>query len=46
MIRVGGGEQQSQSWVSPFVLIGLLAILLAVAIWYRVLRARSRRPRS
>jgi nickel transport protein len=46
MIRVGGGEQQSESWVSPFLLIGLLAILLAIAIWYRVLRARSRRPRS
>jgi hypothetical protein len=46
MIRVGGGEQQSQSWVSPFLLIGMLAILLAIAIWYRVLRARSRRPRS
>jgi hypothetical protein len=46
MIRVGGSEQQSESWLSPFLLIGLLAILLALAIWYRVLRARSRRPRS
>ena len=44
MIRVGGGAQQPQSWLSPFLLIGVLAILLAVAIWYRLLRARSRRP--
>jgi nickel transport protein len=46
MIRVGGESQQPQSWVSPFLLIGVLAILLAVAIWYRLLRARNRRPRS
>ena len=46
MIRVGGGSQQSQSWVSPFLVIGVLAILLALAIWYRLLRARNRRPRS
>ena len=46
MIRVGGEAQQSQSWLSPYLLIGALAILLAIAIWYRVLRARSRRPRS
>jgi uncharacterized protein DUF4198 len=45
MIRVGGESQQPQSWFSPFLLIGVLAILLAVAIWYRLLRARSRRPR-
>jgi nickel transport protein len=44
MIRVGGEPQQSQSWLSPYLLIGVLAILLAIAIWYRVLRARSRRP--
>jgi hypothetical protein len=46
MIRVGGESQNSQSWVSPYLVIGVLAILLALAIWYRVLRARSRRPRS
>jgi len=46
MIRVGGESQQSQSWLSPFLLIGVLAILLALAIWYRVLRARNRRPPS
>ena len=46
MIRVGGGSQQSPSWFSSFLVIGLLAILLGLAIWYRVLRARSRRPPS
>ena len=49
MIRVGGESQsqsQSQSRISPFYIIGLLAILLAIAIWYRLLRARTRRPRS
>lgn len=45
MIRVGG-EAQQQSRVSPLLVIGVLAILLAVAIWYRLLRARSRRPPS
>jgi Domain of unknown function (DUF4198) len=44
MIRVGGEAPQSPSRVSPFLVIGVLAILLAVAIWYRLLRARSRRP--
>ena len=46
MIRVGGEAQTSQSRISPFLVIGVLAILLAVAIWYRLLRARSRRPPS
>ena len=45
MIRVGG-ESQPQSRVSPFLVLGVLALLLAVAIWYRLLRARHRRPRS
>jgi Domain of unknown function (DUF4198) len=45
MIRVGG-EAQPQSRLSPFFLIGLLAVLLALAIWYRVVRLRSHRPRS
>jgi hypothetical protein len=44
MIRVGG-ESQSQSQISPFLVIGVLAILLAIAFWYRVLRARTRRPK-
>jgi hypothetical protein len=46
MIRVGGESQQSQSQISPFLVIGVLAVLLALAIWYRLLRARNRRPRS
>jgi nickel transport protein len=45
MIRVGE-ESQSQSRISSFYVIGLLAILLAIAIWYRLLRARTQRPRS
>lgn len=45
MIRVGG-DSQSPSRLSPFLILGILAILLGVAIWYRLLRARTRRPRS
>src|SRR5215467_739847 len=45
MIRVGG-ETQSKSRVSPFLVFGVLAILLAIAIWYRLLRLRRNRPRS
>jgi nickel transport protein len=44
MVRVGG-DAQPESWFSPLFLIGLLAILTAVAIWYRLLRAQTRRPR-
>jgi hypothetical protein len=46
MIRVGGESKQPQSRISPFLVIGVLAVLLALAIWYRLLRARNRRPRS
>ena len=45
MIRVGG-EQQSPSWVSPLLVIGLLVVMLALAIWYRLLRARTLGRRS
>jgi hypothetical protein len=45
MIRVGGASQ-SQTRISPFLVIGVLAILAGVAIWYRLLRARTRQPRS
>ena len=45
MIRVGG-DSQTQTRLSPFLVIGVLAILLAVTIWYRLLRARRRRPPS
>ena len=44
MIRVGGDEQP-QHRLSPLLLIGILAILLAVAIWRRLLGARGRRSR-
>jgi len=45
MIRVGA-EAQSQNWLSPFVLVGFLAVLLAIAVWYRLLRARIRGPKG
>jgi hypothetical protein len=44
VIRVGG-ESQQETWNSPFLVIGVLAILLAIAIWYRLLRARSERSK-
>ena len=44
MIRVGT-EQQSQSWLSSAFVLGFLAIMLALAIWYRLLRARAQRPK-
>jgi hypothetical protein len=45
MIRVGG-ETQSRNWPSPFLLVGFLVILLAIAVWYRLLRARTRGPKA
>ena len=45
MIRVGG-EPQSHSWLSPFLVVGFLVVLLAIAVWYRLVRARTHRPRS
>jgi hypothetical protein len=45
MIRVGGGSQ-SQSRLSPLLVIGVIAIMVAVAIWYGLLRARARRPKG
>ena len=44
MIRVGGGSQP-ESRISPFLIIGVLAIFLAIAIWYRLLRQRRHRTR-
>jgi hypothetical protein len=43
-IKVSGLEGGSEP-VSPWLLFGLLGVLLMIAIWYRILRARSRRPR-
>jgi len=45
MIRVGNGSQTPNRF-SPVFLIGILAVLLAIAIWYRLLRARSRRSKT
>jgi Domain of unknown function (DUF4198) len=45
MIRVGG-EPQSHSWLSPFLIVGFLVVLLVIAVWYRLVRARTHRPRS
>jgi len=44
MIRVGDQAEPSNRF-SSFLVIGVLAILLAVAIWYRLLRARTRRAK-
>ena len=43
-VRVGG-QQQSEP-LSPYWLLGLLLVLLVVAVWYRLLRARARRPKN
>jgi Domain of unknown function (DUF4198) len=44
MIRVGGATPPQPSRVSPLIVIGGLIVLLALALWYRVLRLRNRRP--
>ena len=44
MIRVGR-QAEPHNQLSPFLLIGVLVILLGLAIWYRLLRARTRGPR-
>ena len=44
MIHVGG-EASSSNQISPLLVIGLLVLLLGTAIWYRLLRTRTRRPR-
>jgi nickel transport protein len=44
MIRVGG-EQHSSNWLSSVLVVGFLVVMLALAIWYRRLRVRTRRPR-
>jgi hypothetical protein len=46
MIRVGGpAQQQQQSRISPIVVLGGLLGLLALAVWYRILRLRNQRHR-
>jgi len=44
-IRVTGADTSSEP-VSPYWLLGLFSVLLVIAVWYRLLRARSRRPRT
>src|SRR5262249_10051892 len=41
-IRVGKGDTDNAA-LSPFMVIGLLAVLLVIAVWYRFLRVRRRR---
>jgi len=41
-VRVGG-EQQKEEPLSPFWLFGVLLVLLVIAVWYRLLRAKARR---
>jgi hypothetical protein len=44
MIHVGGAAQhQPQSRIRPIIVIGGLIALLALAVWYRMLRARNQR---
>ena len=41
-IKVGGKETTAE-WISPYVLVGLLLMMLGIVIWYRLLRARAAR---
>lgn len=45
MIKVGAGapQQQPQTRVPPYLLIGGLIVLVALAWWYRIARGRARR---
>jgi uncharacterized protein DUF4198 len=43
IIRVGGPAQQQQSRIPPVIVIGGLIGLLALAVWYRLLRVRNQR---
>jgi hypothetical protein len=45
MIRVGGPAAPQPSRIPPAVVIAGLIGLLALAVWYRVLRLRNNRPR-
>lgn len=40
-IRVGSGSSDDQDGPSPYLIIGLLGVLLALAVWFRFLRARA-----
>jgi hypothetical protein len=44
-IKVGGGSGDDQGGPSPYLVFGLLGVLLVVAVWFRFLRARTRTTR-
>ena len=43
MIRVGAGAPQQQTRLPPFVVAGGVVLLVAMAWWYWILRARGRK---
>jgi hypothetical protein len=46
-VKVGNGSSEDQSGPpSPYLIVGLLGVLLVMAVVFRYLRARSRRPRG
>lgn len=45
MIRVGGRQSENRAPLSPWWILGGLFLLLVLAFGFRVMRARSRRPR-
>ncbi len=44
-VKVGSGSGGDEGEMSPYVIIGLLGLLLVAAVCVRFLRARSRSPR-
>jgi Domain of unknown function (DUF4198) len=40
-VKVGGGSVDDQGEMSPYIIVGLLGVMLLVALWFRFLRARS-----
>ena len=44
-VRVGNPGAADDEPLSPYLLIGLLGVLLVIAVWYRFLRARTRARR-
>jgi hypothetical protein len=43
MIRVGAAGRPRHGRISPALVIGVLFVLMVLAFWYRLLRARARR---
>jgi hypothetical protein len=44
-VRVGNPGAADDEPLSPYLLIGLLGVLLVIAVWYRFLRTRTRARR-